>query len=77
MVMSEWSDEGCKFEYKHKTYWPALIEMCDGIKKQQMEKWRELGGTVGLKEWDMKGGRSELQNGEGEVAGDDTKEAGP
>lgn len=74
MVMSEWTDEGCKFEYKHETYWPALIDMCDGIRKQQMEKWRELGGTVGLKEWDVRCGQSASENGKADVAADEAKE---
>ena len=39
-----------------------------------MEKWRELGGTVGLKEWDVKGGQPVLENGKAEVAVDEAKE---
>jgi hypothetical protein len=67
MIMVEWSDEGRKFEYKHETYWPALVEMCDKRRKQELERWRELGGTVGLKEWDVKGGQSTMENGKTEV----------
>ena len=74
MVMSEWSSEGRKFEYKHETYWPALVAMCDERRKQQMERWRELGGTVGLKEWDVKSEHSTLENGKAEVAVDEAKE---
>jgi len=63
MIMTEWASEGRKFEYKHEAYWPTLVEMCDKRKKQQMDKWRELGGTIGLKEWDVRCGDSALANG--------------
>ena len=76
MVMSEWTEEGCTFEYKHDKYWPALVSMCEERRKQQMEKWRELGGTVGLKEWDVKGGQPVLENGKAEVVVDEAKEVG-
>jgi len=75
MVMSEWTDQGCKFEYKHEKYWPALVSMCEERRKQQMEKWRELGGTVGLKEWDVRGGQGVLENGKAEATVDEAKEA--
>jgi hypothetical protein len=48
--------------------------MCDERRKQQMERWRELGGTVGLKEWDVKSEHSTLENGKAEVAVDGVKE---
>jgi hypothetical protein len=35
--------------------------MCNERRKQQMERWRELGGIVGLKEWQVRGGHSGLQ----------------
>ena len=74
MVMSEWSDEGRKFQYKHETYWPALVKMCNERRQQQMERWRKLGGTVGLKEWDMKGGQNGLENDKVEMMVDEGKE---
>ena len=53
-----WKEFGgdIEFKYDHKTYWPNFIQMCSDRRKQQMEKWRQLGGTVGLKEWDIKQG---------------------
>ena len=59
MVMKEWWGGDREFVYDHEKYWPALVEMCNERTKQQMEKWRELGGTVGLKEWDVRGGGSD------------------
>lgn len=54
--MSEWWGGACDFKYEHEKYWPALVGMCVERKKEQMERWRALGGTVGLREWDLKGG---------------------
>ena len=56
-LMTEWGGDR-NFKYEHDKYWPALVEMCDSRRQAQMNKWRELGGTVGLKEWDIKGGTS-------------------
>lgn len=56
--MTEWWGGDRDFKYEHDKYWPALVEMCDLRRQAQMDKWRELGGTVGLKEWDIKGGIS-------------------
>jgi hypothetical protein len=62
MVLSDWTDEGRKFEYIHEKYWPALVEMCNERRKQQMEGWRQLGGDVGLKEWDVRIALSTSEN---------------
>ncbi|KAG5636163.1 hypothetical protein H0H81_008944, partial [Sphagnurus paluster] len=56
MVMSEWWGGDCNFEYVHEKYWPALLNMCESRSKAWLEKWRVLGGTIGIKEWDYKGG---------------------
>lgn len=56
MVMAgSWGGEK-NFEYVHEEYWPTLVEMCDSRKETWMEKWRTLGGKVGVKEWEYKGG---------------------
>ncbi|KII85022.1 hypothetical protein PLICRDRAFT_31859 [Plicaturopsis crispa FD-325 SS-3] len=52
-VMESWGGT-CNFQYEHEQYWPALVAMCAERKKANMERWRALGGTVGLKEWDYK-----------------------
>ncbi|KAM6490528.1 CRAL-TRIO domain containing protein [Amanita muscaria] len=43
-----------EFEYDHDQYWPALVSLCEENKKKWLERWRSLGGTVGIKEWDYK-----------------------
>ncbi|GLB40416.1 putative CRAL TRIO domain-containing protein [Lyophyllum shimeji] len=58
MVMSEWWGGDSDFEYVHEKYWPALVDMCESRRKTWLEKWRALGGKVGIKEWDYKGGAS-------------------
>ncbi|KAG6842317.1 hypothetical protein C0991_010605 [Blastosporella zonata] len=56
MVMSEWWGGDCDFEYVHEKYWPALVQLCESRRESWLEKWRTLGGVVGLKEWEYKGG---------------------
>jgi len=41
------------FEYEHEKYWPSLVGMCDARRAEQMRRWKELGGTVGIKEWEI------------------------
>lgn len=41
------------FEYDHAQYWPALVRMCAERREASIEAWRELGGKVGLREWDI------------------------
>lgn len=45
-----------EFEYDHAVYWPALEKLCRERREQWMVKWRSLGGKVGIREWDYKGG---------------------
>jgi hypothetical protein len=42
------------FVYEHETYWPDFIKMTSERRQRMIEKWRSLGGAVGLKEWDFK-----------------------
>ncbi|KAM6490527.1 CRAL/TRIO domain containing protein [Amanita muscaria] len=42
------------FEYEHDKYWPALISLCEEMKQQRFQRWRSLGGTIGIREWDYK-----------------------
>lgn len=57
MLMSEggWGGD-LHFEWDHTKYWKAINWMTDERRKTQMEKWRQLGGKVGLDEWAIKGG---------------------
>ncbi|KAF8656203.1 hypothetical protein AX16_002639 [Volvariella volvacea WC 439] len=57
-VMSLWWGGNQNFEYDHAKYWPALVQLTESRTKAWFEKWKELGGTVGIKEWDYKGGSS-------------------
>ncbi|KAL0572209.1 Phosphatidylinositol transfer protein (PITP) [Marasmius crinis-equi] len=50
MVMKEWWGGNQEFEYKHESYWPKLVELCEQRKKTWMDNWRKLGGTVGIPE---------------------------
>ncbi len=55
MTASGWGGSQ-EFEYVHEKYWPALVALCDAERKARMDRWRVLGGKVGLSEWDIKGG---------------------
>ncbi|KAF9243498.1 CRAL TRIO domain-containing protein [Melanogaster broomeanus] len=44
------------FVYAHNVYWPALVSMCEERRTDMIRVWRELGGVVGIKEWDVKVG---------------------
>ncbi|ELU40751.1 CRAL/TRIO domain-containing protein [Rhizoctonia solani AG-1 IA] len=43
--------------------WKPLVDLCNNLHTERKERWRKLGGTVGLSEWDIKGGapQPELQ----------------
>ena len=42
---------------KHKReIWPHLIETVKTRREAQMQRWRELGAKVGVREWDIKEG---------------------
>jgi len=54
-VMNTWGGN-CEFEHEHAKYWPALVKLTEENRRRWMSKWRELGGVVGIKEWDYKQG---------------------
>ncbi|KAH3666689.1 hypothetical protein WICMUC_005506 [Wickerhamomyces mucosus] len=39
-----------KFEYNHEQYWPALSKSIKDLKSSHFEKFKELGGSIGLSE---------------------------
>ena len=45
---------GVNFQWNHDQYWPALLQLCAELREVQLKRWRELGGRVGLSEWDIK-----------------------
>ena len=55
MTASGWGGNQ-EFEYVHEKYWPTLIALCEAERQARMDRWRALGGKVGLSEWDIKGG---------------------
>jgi hypothetical protein len=52
-ITTGWGGEKA-IEWDHSKYWPELLKLSEDRKKQWMEKWRSLGGTVGIREWDYK-----------------------
>ncbi|KAF8674135.1 CRAL TRIO protein [Rhizoctonia solani] len=58
----EWGGE-MDFIYEHEKSWKPLVDLCNNLHTERKERWRKLGGTVGLSEWDIKGGapQPELQ----------------
>ena len=47
-----------EFEYVHEKYWSTLVALCEAENRASMDRWRVLGGKIGLSEWDIKGGPS-------------------
>ncbi|EIW83953.1 CRAL TRIO domain-containing protein [Coniophora puteana RWD-64-598 SS2] len=52
-LAKSWGGEH-EFEYKHEEYWPKLVEMCEARRAALFEIWKGMGGTIGLREYDMK-----------------------
>ncbi|KAH7884362.1 CRAL TRIO domain-containing protein [Phlebopus sp. FC_14] len=50
------------FVYDHALYWPALVDLCESRRKDMVRVWRELGGAIGIKEWDVKVGVQDGQS---------------
>ena len=64
-------------EYVHEKYWPALLKLTGERKEKQKQKWRELGGKIGVKEWDYKAevpDKAEEVEEKGDEKGEDTIE---
>ena len=55
LVSDNWLGSAA-FTYNHEVYWPALLSMCETRRKDMTRVWRELGGVIGIKEWDVKVG---------------------
>jgi len=41
-------------EYVHEKFWPAWLKMTGERRERHQERWRKLGGKIGVKEWDYK-----------------------
>jgi hypothetical protein len=55
LVSDSWMGSAA-FTYTHEAYWPALLSMCETRRTDMTRVWRELGGVIGIKEWDVKVG---------------------
>ncbi|KAF5359553.1 hypothetical protein D9756_003463 [Leucocoprinus leucothites] len=53
-LMKEWWGGDHDFEYDHEKFFPALAQMTTERKERWMAKWKDLGASIGLKEWDYK-----------------------
>lgn len=52
-VTTKWGGE-VEIPWDHGTYWPALMKLSAERREVQLTKWRVLGGTIGLSEWDIR-----------------------
>ncbi|KAG8982503.1 hypothetical protein FRB90_006735 [Tulasnella sp. 427] len=52
-VTTKWGGD-VEIPWEQATYWPALMKLCAERREQQLNKWRELGGHVGISEWDIR-----------------------
>jgi hypothetical protein len=52
-AMPSWGGER-ELVWQHAKYWPALLKLCESRERQWEARWRELGGKVGVSEWEYK-----------------------
>ena len=52
-LIKEWGGER-EFVWDNDRYLDKLIEISGKMKQKRLAKWRELGGKVGVREWDYK-----------------------
>lgn len=55
MLMREWKGNR-DFVWSHEKYWAELVQLSEQRRKAWRQRWHELGGHVGIKEWDYKRG---------------------
>ncbi|CEL55475.1 CRAL-TRIO domain-containing protein C23B6,04c OS=Schizosaccharomyces pombe (strain 972 / ATCC 24843) GN=SPCC23B6.04c PE=1 SV=1 [Rhizoctonia solani AG-1 IB] len=60
-VTKEWGGE-MDFIYEHEKSWKPLVDLCNNLHAERKDRWKKLGGTVGLSEWDIKGGVPQLKS---------------
>ncbi|KAF8656275.1 hypothetical protein AX16_002711 [Volvariella volvacea WC 439] len=53
-AMDQWWGGSQHFVYEHEKYWPALVRLTESRIEAYFKKWKELGGKIGIKEWDYK-----------------------
>jgi hypothetical protein len=52
-ITTKWGGD-IDFIYQHDRYWPALLSLCKKRQEAEAARWQELGGIVGISEWDIK-----------------------
>jgi hypothetical protein len=52
-LIKEWGGDR-EFVWECDRYLNRLVEISEKMKEKRLKKWRELGGKVGLREWDYK-----------------------
>lgn len=52
-ITTKWGGD-IEFVYEHDKYWPALLSLTEKRRSAEQAQWHELGGTVGISEWDIK-----------------------
>jgi len=53
LVKENWGG-GRTVEYVHEKFWPAWLKLTGERREKDKERWRKLGGKIGVKEWDYK-----------------------
>lgn len=53
-IMKEHWGGSSDFEYEHAKYWKSLVDITDKYQETWLKNWRNLGGIIGLKEYDYK-----------------------
>ena len=53
LVKENWGGDRT-IDYVHEKFWPALLKLTEERREKAKERWRELGGQIGVKEWDYK-----------------------
>ena len=53
LIKENWGGDRA-VEYVHEKFWPAWLELTGERREKQKERWRKLGGKIGVKEWDYK-----------------------
>ena len=50
-----------KFEYEHAVFWPAYLKLASERRERYINKFKEMGGDIGLSEWNIRAPDMELQ----------------
>ena len=51
----------CEFEYDHKTFWPAYLQLASERREKYFARWKAAGGGIGQSEWDLRADGTESE----------------